>query len=157
MLSLKALGEKPGFFPGFLSFCLPGLGQMYQRRYPVAALGVLPFWFLLAKFPGYPWPLLLSAALGWEAYRWSARQLEPARSAALGRREQAFAVTAIGSFCFWAMLVHPAALKMKAVAQRNANAWRNQPAYRECVLQRGKDLAAHRECDRIFDAAIPAQ
>jgi hypothetical protein len=151
MALLKQFGESPGFFPGFLSFCLPGLGQLYQRRFLTAAAGFLPFWICLALAPGHPWPLFLAVGFGAEAFRWGARQHPTNESAvsnepAVRRRRTAFAVTAIVGFCFWAMLVSPAALPLKRQAIANAAAERLAAFYQGCARRLGQRPTSRAQC-----------
>lgn len=147
MLTLKELGERPGFMPGFLSFCLPGLGQLYQRRYPAAAAGILPFWILLAWRPGHAWPLLLAFAFGGEAFFWgSSRPAADLTTEGLRRRRNAYVVTAIIAFCFWAMLVSPAALPLQRQAMANAAADNLAAFYKKCARQRGSVPGTAADC-----------
>ncbi len=147
MLTLKELGERPGFMPGFLSFCLPGMGQLYQRRYRAAAAGILPFWFLLAVLPGHAWPLLLAFAFGGEAFYWgSSRPAIEASTEGLRRRRNAYVVTAIVAFCFWAMLVSPAALPLRRQGMANAVADKLAGFYQACARQRGSPPANAADC-----------
>ncbi len=157
MLSLKAFGDSPGFFPGFLSFCLPGLGQLYQRRFLAAALGFFPFWFCLARYPGHPWTLLLSVAFATEAFRRAghAKQQE-VKPEALTRRKLAYTITAVIGFCFWGMLVSPAALPLQRQSVANAAADQLSVFIRDCARRRGERPALLEECavfgiPKIFD------
>lgn len=156
MLSIKEVSERPGFLPGFLSFCLPGLGQLYQRRFPVAAAGFLPFWAFLALMPGHAWPLLLAVGFGAEAFRWGTLH-PPAEvsSVVFKRRRTAYTATGIIGFCFWAMLVSPAALPLQRQAMANAAADRLAAFYRNCAREIGRKPSSAADCAALGEPKAP--
>jgi hypothetical protein len=145
MLPLKTLAERPGFFPGVLSFCLPGLGQLYQRRWPAAAAGFVPFWALLAYRPGTALPLLLAVAFGAEAFYWATTH-ELNEGPTPKRRRYAYGATAVAAFCFWGMLVSPVALPLQRQALANRTAEGLAAFVKRCAKERHIRPASFAEC-----------
>lgn len=119
MGSWSTFGERPGFVPGVLSFCLPGLGQLYQRRVPVALVCFCAFAVPMANRPGYPYPLLIAVLAGAEAF-W--RGQKGPRIEGPSSRRTAYTACGILAFALWSWFVSPAALPLRRQAQANARA-----------------------------------
>src|SRR5256885_307077 len=94
----KSFGQRPGFFPGVLSFCLPGLGQLYQRRFLPAFCGFVPFWATLALRPGTLWPVGLAIVFGSEAFYRGQEADDVRASESASRRRKAYGTTAVVAF-----------------------------------------------------------
>ena len=147
MFSLKTFGERPGFFPGVLSFSLPGLGQLYQGRLVVAACGLIPFWTVLAMQPGTAWPLLFALGFGAEAYRYGQTHCDSKKNdSGATRRRKAYSATGVIAFCFWIMLAAPAAAPLRRQAEANARADGLAAFLRECGRRNGSKPTSFEDC-----------
>lgn len=147
MFSLKKLGQRSGFFPGVLSFSLPGLGQLYQRRFVVAGCGLIPFWTVLALQPGTVWPLLFAFGFGAEAFLFGEKHGEgiPTDPGAR-RRRQAYGATGVIAFCFWIMMAAPAAGLLRRQAEATGRAEGLAAFVRDCARKKGSRPTSFDDC-----------
>lgn len=120
----------------FLSFCLPGLGQLYQRRVAFTA-GTFAIFCLLALGGGFTRGLLplWAIAAGWEALRHppvvpASETLEATRTHR--RRRGIFAIFGVVGFLFWFAMVGGSWFPVETQMKADEAAGRMAEALRQC-------------------------
>lgn len=127
--------------PSLLSFCLPGLGQLSQQRYPWA-VGIFSAFIFCILVLGFWWLIpFMALAAGFETFRSSSTgaMREPSRRTAYG------AVAALG-FLAWASYVAIQMLPVRYQVDLTDDIGRIRAVYRRCHALPGMSEEGAMEC-----------
>lgn len=137
----------PKAVAGILSFLLPGLGQLYASRVPMALVFFLPFAFCLFS----AWPsvvFLLTLASAYEAYQSEFVEGPP-------QRRFWFASAGIVGFVFWSFSLSPLLVPLQGQLDVERAAERAARGVRQCRQSLERYPRGPQDCPSLRQALDP--